>query len=121
MSYKIAIASTDGIVVNQHFGKADSFHIFKIDSEKYDYVEQRPVESCCGGSGHDAGAFRKALDALHDVSAVIVSKIGGGASDFLEAHGLAVYEAPYPIEPLLIKILNERLYEVDKWQFPTKN
>ena len=27
-SYKIAVASSDGIVVNQHFGRADKFFDF---------------------------------------------------------------------------------------------
>ena len=46
MAYRIAVASTDGIVVNQHFGHAERFHIVELDAEteKYEYTETRKVE-----------------------------------------------------------------------------
>ena len=121
MSYKVAVASSDGKVVNLHFGRAEQFHIFEITENKFQYLESRAVTACCHGGEHETDAFRAVLKALHDVQAVIVSKIGEGASGFLEANGLTVYEAPYPIKPLLEKIVQERLYEVDKWQFHMKN
>lgn len=33
MAYRIAVASTDGIVVNQHFGHAERFHIIELNAE----------------------------------------------------------------------------------------
>ena len=35
MSYKVAFASTDGKVVNEHFGRARQFHIVEIDDKDY--------------------------------------------------------------------------------------
>ena len=122
MIYRVAVASTDGKVVNQHFGRADRFHIFEIsDDNTFRHVESRAVKACCHNGEHEQDAFRAVLEILYDVQAVIVSKIGAGASGFLEANGLTVYEAPYPIEPLMEKIVRERLYEVDRWQFHTTN
>ena len=122
MIYRAAIASTDGKVVNQHFGRAERFHIFEIsDNNTFKYIESRNVLPCCRQGEHETDAFLKVADILNDVSAVIVSRIGEGASDFLEANGFVVYEAPYPIEPLMQKIVKERLYEVDKWQYHTTN
>ena len=97
MAYRIAVASTDGIVVNQHFGHAERFHIIELDAEtgKYEYTGTREVER--------------------------VAKIGSGASKQLESRGFTVYEAPFPIEPLVEKIINDKLWEVDEWRFPTKN
>ncbi len=121
MTYKAAVASTDGKVVNQHFGRADLFHIVEISSEGYSYLESRSINACCNNGNHETASFVKAAEALKDVSAIIVSRIGEGAADFLEANGFIVYEAPFPIEPLLQKIVEDKLYEVDKWQFHTKN
>lgn len=122
MMYRVAVASTDGKVVNQHFGRAEHFHIFEIsDDDAFRYLESREVAPCCNSGQHEQHAFLKIAEALKDVGAVIVSKIGEGASEFLEKEGFVVYEAPYPIEPLMRKILEERLYEVDKWQFHMRN
>ena len=117
MAYRIAVASTDGIVVNQHFGHAERFHILELDAE----TGTREVERVCQGHYHHDSSFDKVIDALSDVHAVLVAKIGTGASDKLESRGLTVYEAPFPIEPLVEKIINDRLWEVDEWRYPTKN
>ena len=123
MIYRTAIASTDGIVVNQHFGHAEKFHIIEIDSEtgKYYFSGTRDVERVCQGHYHNDFSFDKVVDVLKDVHAVLVAKIGQGASSQLESRGLTVYEAPFPVEPLIEKIISDKLWEVDKWQYPTKN
>ena len=123
MAYRIAVASTDGIVVNQHFGHAERFHILEINDEtkKYDFIGTREVERVCHGHYHHDSSFDKVIDVLSDVHAVVVAKIGSGASQQLESRGLTVYEAPFPIEPLIEKIIADRLWEVDEWRSPTKN
>ena len=122
MVYKVAVSSTDGKVVNQHFGHTERFCIFEIaDDGKYEFLELRSVQACCHQGEHETDAFSAVLNKLRDVQAVIVSKIGRGAADFLESNGITVYEAPYPIEPLLEKITQEKLYEVDKWQLHINN
>lgn len=121
MAYRIAIASTDGIVVNQHFGHAERFHIIEIENGKYKYIGTRESERVCQGHYHHDSSFDKVIDVLSDVHAVVVAKIGQGASQQLESHGLTVYEAPHPIEPLIEKIINDKLWEVDEWRYPTKN
>lgn len=123
MIYRVAVASTDGIVVNQHFGHAERFHIIEIDSStnEFKFAGTREVERVCQGHYHNDSSFDKVVDVLNDVHAVLVAKIGQGASQQLESRGLTVYEAPFPIEPLIEKITGDKLWEVDEWQFPTKN
>ncbi|MBQ6252935.1 NifB/NifX family molybdenum-iron cluster-binding protein [Ruminococcus sp.] len=121
MAYRIAVASTDGIVVNQHFGHAERFHIIEIDDNNYSFIGTREVERVCQGHYHNDSSFDKVIDVLSDVHAVLVAKIGSGASEQLESRRLTVYEAPFPIEPLIEKIIADRLWEVDEWQYPTKN
>lgn len=123
MSYRIAAASTDGIVVNQHFGHADRFHIIDLlpESGEYKYIETREVAPCCHGGDHEESSFDSTIQTLSDVQAVLVSRIGDGAADYLESKGLTVYQAPFPIEPLIEKIISDKLWEADKWQYPTTN
>lgn len=104
MSFKAAVASTDGIVVNQHFGKADKFHIFELQNGKFVYLQTRSVTPCCNMGEHEDNAFENAVKILSDCSAVIVSKIGIAAADYLENRGFAVYEAPFRIDAVLEKL-----------------
>lgn len=122
MTYKVALASTDGKVVNQHFGQARTFHLFSIhDSGGYQFIGTRDVEPCCNEQHHELDAFEAVADALDDVQAILVSRIGEGARAFLESRGFVVYEAPYPVEALLQTVVEKRLYEVDKWRSNTRN
>ena len=121
MEYRVAVSSTDGKVVNQHFGRTEKFHILEVSEDGFHYLESRSVEACCHSGDHEIDSFYGVLKVLNDVGAIIVSKIGKGASAFLEEKGLVIYEAPYPIEPLMEKIVRERIYEVDKWRSHTMN
>lgn len=123
MKFRVAVASTDGIVVNQHFGHTEQFHIAELDTETltHQYIESRNVQRACQGHEHHQKSFDAILETLSDVSAILVAKIGEGASDYLESHGMLVYESPFPVEAVLEKILNDKLWEVDVWLSHTKN
>ena len=54
MTCRIGIASTDGLIVNQHFGRTESFLIVDVDEEETIRVrEQRFVRPVCEGGNHD--------------------------------------------------------------------
>ena len=45
-NYKIAVASSDGIVLNQHFGHADIFLIYEVNNdESFRFIEIHTVKS----------------------------------------------------------------------------
>jgi predicted Fe-Mo cluster-binding NifX family protein len=123
MKYRVAIASFDGTYVDQHFGHARKYYIYDFDSETntYEFIEKRFVETKCACASHDENAFANVFETLSDVSAIIISRIGLGASDIVENKGYVIYESTYPVEDVLKGIANGRLYEVDKWQKITKN
>ncbi len=45
MSYKIAIASSDGENVDVHFGAAEQFYIYEVEETKYQLAEVRKYET----------------------------------------------------------------------------
>ncbi|MBR1529311.1 MAG: dinitrogenase iron-molybdenum cofactor biosynthesis protein [Oscillospiraceae bacterium] len=123
MKFRVAVASTDGIVINQHFGHAEKFHIAELNTEDLSrqYLESRTVKRACQGHEHSEQSFDAILETLSDVQAILVAKIGQGASDYLESHGMLVYESPFLIDAVLEKILKDKIWEVDAWQSHMKN
>lgn len=107
MAIRAAVASTDGKVINCHFGKASKFLIFELSDTGFEYIEIREVEPCCNRGEHKEGAFETAAKKLCDCNIILVSKIGMTAADFLESRGFAVYEAPFPIKECLEKLAAE--------------
>jgi len=107
MSYKIAVASTDGKVVNQHFGKADHFYIIEVDDENnYKQIELRKLPPVCQGGDHDDGAIQRSVKSLSDCQYVLVSRIGQRAENELEGQGISVYIIPDMIDDALNKLIS---------------
>ena len=107
MSYKIAVASTDGKVVNQHFGKADQFYIIKVDDEsRYELIELREIPPVCQGGDHDDDAIQRSVNSLSDCQYVLVSRIGQRAENELEGQGISVYIIPDMIDDALNKLIS---------------
>ncbi|PKL66614.1 MAG: dinitrogenase iron-molybdenum cofactor biosynthesis protein [Methanobacteriales archaeon HGW-Methanobacteriales-1] len=94
MSIKVAIASSDGKYINQHFGKTNKFLIFQVNGpDDYDFVELREDEPSCGSYREDGQSQTKErADLLSDCKAVIVSQIGPGASQKLIDKGIIPFE-----------------------------
>lgn len=114
MEVKIAVASTDGKVVNEHFGRAKCFHIFEVKGSGYKYLETRNVNQCCTQEGHTNQAFDKVIEKIKDCVAIVVSKIGDGASLYLEEKGFAIFEAPYFIDEVIKKMIEDHLLEWER-------
>lgn len=108
MKYRIAIASKDGIAVNEHFGKAKVFHIAEADSEylNIEYLEKRKVTPVCSGGDHNDEELLKSIRQLKDCQYVLVSKIGFRAENLLEEHNIMAFEIPGLIEESVEKLLN---------------
>ncbi len=106
MSYRIAIASSDGKNIDLHFARASQFYIYDIKDAAYEFVELRKCETILK---HDENEFDKAISKLHDCIAVIVSQIGRGALAYLSLKNIRVFEAPYPIDGVLDKLVKEAI------------
>ena len=102
--YRIAAASSDGKVINQHFGRADNFLIFEISGSRYSLIERRDVTPLCDNGEHTEEGLLSAIGALKDCTAVVVSKIGAPAKRALEINGISVFEQPDYINNALEKL-----------------
>ena len=108
MIYKIAAASSDGKVINQHFGRTEEFHIIKADSSDrtYWYQETRKTAPACKQQEHDDWELRTVADLLGDCDYVLVSRIGEGARSALAENGTWAFELPGLIEDSVQRLLS---------------
>ncbi|MCR5387531.1 MAG: hypothetical protein K6E69_10465 [Treponema sp.] len=134
MSYKIAVASSDEVNVNVHFGAAKFFSIYEVQDngefsflEKRDYDESREGESIdgkpaktagchgsgsgCGQGGCSGGASAK-VELISDVRAVIAEKIGFNVTKQLEKKAISSFDVDCSVQEALEKI-TKYFYSVD--------
>lgn len=114
MKVKIAVASTDGKVINEHFGRAENFHIFEVQPGSYRYLETRSVNSCCNSGSHSNALFDAVAETLKDCVAIITAKIGDGAEAYMESKGFTVFEAPYAVNAVLDKVIEDNLLALEE-------
>ncbi len=80
----VAVASMEGILVNQHLGEAERFHIFEESGDGFRLIGQRQAPESGGG-------VRRWLGLAHllgDCRAVLTSGIGETPEDILKKSGL---------------------------------
>ena len=129
--YKVAVATSDGITVDSHFGHVSSFSIFEVDEKTgiaQDIGERDVTAACsggqCGGSvesqnaaktsgcgGHNgAGSagepspMEQIAKALSDVDYVLVARIGPHAIRALAKYEVTAYDIVLPIDEAIKKI-----------------
>ncbi|NLT15169.1 MAG: dinitrogenase iron-molybdenum cofactor biosynthesis protein [Clostridiales bacterium] len=103
--WRIAAASTDGKVINDHFGRADVFYIVDISQDgTYMFIEKRDVGKLCVGHEHSDDAMTARIKALNDCCAVLVAMIGPTAKRALDIAGIAVFEQPGIIDTTLKRL-----------------
>ena len=100
----IAIASKNGIEIDQHFGHAEKFRIFKYRKGNPVQVEEVEVEKYC--SFDPDHPFRHAqlngiAEAIKDCRALVTAMIGELPKQELEKRGFKVISTEGLIEPAL--------------------
>lgn len=105
MGFKIAIATTDGKIVNEHFGKAEKFAIVEANMDgSFAFVETRDTRATCTGGAHDDGGLERTAELLSDCEYVLVSRIGPGAEDRLARQGVTAFAISLPINEAVAKL-----------------
>lgn len=106
MECRIAIASSDGVVVNQHFGKARQFIIVDVDkNNQQHFVENRILPPVCDGGDHSDHKMKMNIEQLVDCNYVLVSRIGRRAENMLNEYCITAYEIPGLITESVNKLL----------------
>lgn len=106
MSYKIAVASNDGKVVNQHFGHSKQFIVFDVsDNGEWDFSEIRSTVPACSFGEHSDSSIEDVVNVLADCRVVVVSQIGFGAEQALHGAGIKAYTIPDLIYTALNKVI----------------
>lgn len=92
---RIAVASSDGIVVNSHFGRAKEFYIYLVDQdEQISFLEKRAVVPVCDRGNHDQERLSENLQKIKDCNYLLVSRIGDEAERIAKEYGIDSYEIP---------------------------
>lgn len=103
--YKVAVASTDGETVNQHYGRAEVFYIYDVDdNEGYDLTEKRTVSPVCMGGSHLKNEMEESVRRFLDCKYIAASRIGDGALSVMGGNGITGMELPGSIDDAILKI-----------------
>ena len=114
MDVKIAVASSDGVTVNQHFGRASGFRIYRLHDGGYEFLEMRENDAPCSGQAHDDNALEQAAVRISDCRGVVVAQIGAGAIDALIGHRIMAFTLPGTIEEAFESLIRSKRFSVLK-------
>jgi len=96
---KVAVSSTDGISINEHFGKSQEFFIYEVqDTGEYEFIERRSNDGHSFASTDHHGAK---IQLISDVEVVLTAKIGSGAEQELSKLGVIALTVTGPIDKAL--------------------
>lgn len=128
MSYKIAVASSDGVQIDETFGSARSFLIYEVTDGKYIKTEERTADledekadgssSSCGstkagcgngtgngcGSGEGCGGASAKVALITDCRCVVCKKIGFQIQKQLERKAISAFDVNCTVEEALSRI-----------------
>ena len=90
----VAVASSDGIAVDEHFGRSAKFYICDLTDASMVQREIREVTPVCAGGNHDEEAMDNNLKSLSDCRYLLVSRIGNNAALAAKRYGIESYEIP---------------------------
>lgn len=125
MSYKIAVASSDGVYIDLPFGSADKFIIYEVDENReYLMVEIRKWEDteagtettkknvACGGGCSNVsagtgcgGANIRKVSLIEDCRSIVCAEVGFKVRKQFAARAISVFDVEGKIQETLEKII----------------
>lgn len=115
MIIRTAFATSDGLNVDRHFGAAERFDIYEINTESEDYsrIEIRKVERACLEHTHHDERMDAVTDTIEDCHAVFAECSGNGARTVLEKKHVQAIDVDRPVVTILDNILHGRVKLID--------
>ncbi|MCY2988549.1 MAG: radical SAM protein [Planctomycetota bacterium] len=80
----VAVASLEGVLINQHLGEAEELSIYRQAEDGFDWVENRPAPPSGGGTQR----WETLAESLHDCRALLVASAGQSPRSVLAARGI---------------------------------
>lgn len=110
----MAVATTGGGVINQHFGHAKEFLIYEASPNGVRFISHRKVDQYCVGDdscGEKESALSGSIRALKGCEAVLCAKIGYEPWEQLETAGIIPNgeHAMEPIEEAVLALYKEMI------------
>lgn len=104
MNVRIAVATRSGKVVDEHFGRAEAFHVIELDEKGGRYLEKRRTARLCRDYEHNEDALKERISLLNDCKAVLAARTGLVVKRELEIAGITVFEIGLPVDEALEKL-----------------
>ncbi|MFT8314072.1 MAG: NifB/NifX family molybdenum-iron cluster-binding protein [Clostridium sp.] len=101
MSYKVAIATSNGKFVNQNFDKATQFAIYEVEDKKFNLLEVRENNHICNDSEQQKNSMYETINFLLDCKVVLISMIAVEPENVLFHKGIITYETSDAIDDVL--------------------
>jgi nitrogen fixation protein NifX len=102
---KVAFATTDGKIVDEHFGRAGTFAIYEFTESGFQFVESRKfadgmdhavTDTKNQGQAHD-DAVQSKVDRLSDCKLIYLTEIGGPSAARLVKKGIMPLKVKEPV------------------------
>jgi predicted Fe-Mo cluster-binding NifX family protein len=103
---KIAIATTDGKQIDQHFGRAEKVEVLTVDElGEVTASETRDGMRVCGCDGGGDSNIPQYIETLADCNYVLAKKIGPAVQRELASRDITAFELTGDIAPSVKKIV----------------
>jgi predicted Fe-Mo cluster-binding NifX family protein len=109
MPYRIAIASSDGESVDQHFGQARNLLVYEIDNSSINFIEDREIELFPDEAAHSERNMNIFVESLSDCSAVFVRRIGVQSAKYLHARNIHTFEVNFSLNHIFATLLRHQI------------
>ena len=93
----VAVATQEGVLVNQHLGVADRFLVYTHTDNGFEFLEERPAPEFGGGNER----WRDLSELLSDCRAVLTAAAGKAPREALSTMGVEVFEMEGMIDDCL--------------------
>lgn len=104
---RVAVASKDKGLTNQHFGHAQEFLIYEVDDSQAELIAKRPIKQYCHGPEGGPGDLNEIITILSDCTAVLVAKIGAVPESLLQDAGIEVVQVYNTIETAVLDFYSQ--------------
>ncbi len=91
---QIAVATKSGILVDQHFGHASEFHVYRYQNGNVVFKEKRTVNRYCRGQEEcdsNEDKMESIIETISDCKAVIAMRIGDAPKKKLNTKGIFTF------------------------------